>query len=210
MLFISDRRIFQIEHPFINSVSKSIIEVPIVQFAGAREKNCILNAKSYAEQNSGSQVITGYIFSSLGNVLVRAIGHAVVLEDGQLRCVTPPERDYIRRRGTQYFLPYKFEIEENGRLPAHTIAVDSHPSLERFALMENIIAEIKMKHPARASLDSTQSSIAIRAEYIEPYNDAVNEMKRLIPVIEQLALASMHRNNLCHCGSGKKYKSCCI
>ena len=209
MIFTSDKRMFQIKHPILKDIVKDIIEVPIVDFEGARMKNCILNAKDYSRKNNGAQVVTGFLFSSLGNVLLRIVGHAVVLENGVLKCVTPPEEEYIRQRGTQYFLPSDIEIT-NGRLPMGTISMVANPEIERFAQLENLIFEIKKQHPARELLDSKNSHIAISEKYIKPYNDAMKEMKRLIPIVEKLALVSMHRNNLCHCGSGKKYKSCCI
>ncbi|PTC01125.1 hypothetical protein C9975_03725 [Thalassospira xiamenensis] len=211
MFFISDEKIFKLKHPLIKSISKKVIEIPIVDLkgSGSRERNCILNAEAYSKNNPNSKVVKGYTFSSLGNVLVRLIGHAVIIENGQLKCVTPPEPEYIRRRGTIHFLPADFDII-NGRLPSQTISIVNHSVLERFAELENLLSAIKMKHPARESLNSDVSQIALKEEYIEQYNKTLKEYQLLIPKAEALALASMSRNDLCHCASGIKYKNCCM
>ncbi|ASC57165.1 hypothetical protein [Vibrio vulnificus] len=140
---------------FLNSIGIQSIDSVLIDVVNGGEKTqCYNNVRKYLEINNG-EVQFGWIFSKLGNVVLKLHAHAVVkLADGSLVCVTPPESGLSEI----LFAPDNsvLSLIVNDRLPTKAYALVDEKVVQEFVKLENL--ESKMR------LDGNQLAIAYIAQ----------------------------------------------
>ncbi|QEY12892.1 hypothetical protein [Cellvibrio sp. KY-YJ-3] len=184
------------------SISKEIIKraaisnivcVPIEPQIGSLPLSCLKNVKSYVEINGGN-IQFGWIFSCLGNVVLKKTAHAVVARDDKsLLCVTPNE---YKLDNLNFSPDNSIEgLIKNTFLPTHFVALVQNRSLENFLSLERELDQLRLNNIGIVS------SVDVR------------EIERRAAVLypEILDLAKKHTGgyDYCYCGSGRKRKNCC-
>lgn len=188
----------------------AVIVLPVSPIPGSRPKNCVLNVQEYIKLNGGEPQF-GWIFSSLGNVLIRFVGHCVVrTRDGLLLCVTPPEQAKVTRIG---FIPdnaLKPILRGVERLPAYTEVLIRNPIAKEYAKLENAKNEIICKYPARVSLSDDRLTTPLSDEDAQSMTEINHRLFEILPRLEMIVSRFQGVNQQCFCGSGRKYKKCCM
>jgi len=189
--------------------TKHIIDIPIINISGTKQRNCPFNVQSYIDQYGGVAKY-GWTYSTLANVIIRFVGHIVVEKaTGELLCVTPPELEISSIK----FIPddnVRIKTNSNGRLPVHTVALYDDYYLTRYADIENLISSIRAKYAARTSLAQTKKGVQLSQEDSIKYNVAMDELAYITNShLLTSIVKNTKRNDKCPCGSMLKYKKCC-
>lgn len=173
--------------------------VPVDAEADAQPNKCILNALE-AIHKDGGEVMLGWKVYVWPRVLVHLIGHAVVLRDGKMRCVTPSRAS---EKKILFLADPSLSFDEsdpNARLGGKMIPLRDDPDAARFVEVEEEINDIKVRLPRTSG------------EVMVPGSDAVRLMalqKEQPELIRRLTLRTKKPNEICICDSGRKFRKCC-
>lgn len=147
---------------------------------------CLNNVLEYLQTEQG-EIQFGWKFSILGNVIIRAIGHAVLKNNiGTLICITPNDLNLneinflpdnsIKSRIVNNYLPCKHvSLIDNNQVKACALAMDEYENL-------------KINDPSDLYAEKRQLSL----QHIQPYYESVLAQ----------ALLNTKMDDCCYCGSG--------
>lgn len=166
---------------------------------GALPNKCILNALDVAHRDRG-EVVMGWKIYVWPRVLVDLIGHALVLRDGAMRCVTPSQTSekrilFLADRSLSFN-----ENDPNARLGGKMIPLRDDPDVIRFIEVEEEIHGIKIKLPRTSGQVLVTGSDAHQLMALQ---------KEQPELIRRLTLRTKKPNEICICDSGRKFRKCC-
>src|SRR5258708_392594 len=173
--------------------------VPRQPNSEAAVNKCTFNVRQYLRTNPGTMVL-GWDISVWDRVLIDAIGHAVVEENGELLCVSPSKYGESRL----LFLRddrLSFDFDDSAaRMPAKQIPISKSREVARFIELGAAEVSIKSKYPVTSGQLLVRGKDAIRLQEI------ARERSQLMLSI---SLGHTENSNPCVCGSGRKFRKCC-
>jgi hypothetical protein len=187
---------------FCNEISNkaSPIFVKVTPIEGYRDDDCYGNVEDYIQKNGGS-VQYGWIIWEIPNIFIEAEFHAVWVNNGEYIDITPKSNNVERI----LFLPdperkFTGDLIDNVRKP-----------LVNDAFTKTTVIVGKRKFEIRKKYYDGSPDIEIpESEMIEleQYEKRVllSEMQKE----NSIEIKKFGRNKPCPCGSGKKFKNCCL
>lgn len=169
------------------------VYVPVKPEAGGEYNECFRNVKSKVERDGGN-IQFGWAIWEWPRVFLEAECHAVWESPGGELIDISPRSDAERK--VLFLADTKHEFDfadgsqrvENIRLPL----VDDPKVHEYIRLSQELFA------------------LAAGNETTIPRREALPLLKRLSQLEKQLLSRAVGRNDPCPCGSGEKYKRCCL
>ncbi|RJX31983.1 MAG: hypothetical protein C4516_04895 [Oxalobacter sp.] len=175
---------------FLLSRGYQPVEKVFVQpLQGGMQMSCLDNVRKYLANNGGDFQF-GWVFSMFGKFILKLHAHVVVrLDKDDLLCVTPPEQ-------TTRFINFSRDNSipsamVNDRLPTISFALVDAPIIHQLVQIENDedSARLRGDIPATKRIQAQRNWLA--DEFVT------------------FAKANTGRNEICYCGSTRKYKFCC-
>ena len=195
-LVTAPRKITKEIKKFANQITKkpNLIILTIQPDINSKNGECFKNVEDYIKSNDG-EIQYGWIIWETPNVMLEAEFHAVLkLPNGNLLDITPTND----REKEILFVPDNL-IKYNGE------KIDNirYPILKNnivFQFIKN--AEKKNKEMAKLGNKFTSNDLLTIFNDIPNYNEISEQFISLI-------IKNRGANDICICGSGKKYKQCC-
>jgi len=173
--------------------------VPVEPEPGALPNKCILNVLETTRRDGG-EVVVGWKVYLWPRVLVHLIGHAVVLRDGAMTCVTPSKNKAKRILFLADPSRSFDEDDPDARLGGKMIPLRDDADADRFIEVEEEINSIKVKLPRTSGQVMVTGPDAVRLAALQ---------KELPELIRRLTLRTKKPNEVCVCDSGRKFRKCC-
>lgn len=166
--------------------------------SGALRDECFDNVAKAIEE-SGGNIVYGWIIRLIPGVLIEAEFHAVQMTTtGSLRCVSPhePGVDWI------LFLADPDRTYQGSSVDSVRVRLAGAPTEvdELIRLKERQFQLVYTKPGSVVKLKGSEAAEHARI---------VQELSDLAPRLDS-ACGLPHRNEECCCGSGKKFKKCCM
>jgi hypothetical protein len=164
----------------LSSEEPIFLEVQKLKDIRSKKLECFFNVELFEKQGIGSKQLGWIIWYDLYDRLVKAEAHCVLkTQDNELIDVTPQED------GEEYIC----------FVPDNTLIDDGQVILDRFEILENT-KEVNLYVEQQKRFGEIH-----KFKYNLERQKLQNEPRR----VEK----KQGRNELCACGSGKKYKKCC-
>jgi hypothetical protein len=172
------------------------VYVPVRPAGGSREHECFANAAAHAAAHGG-QVVYGWALWEWPTVMVEGEFHAVWRSPGgDLVDVSPREDGEAR----VLFLPDPSRTHDGRQVDNIRRALRDDPRIHQLIELSARIFDV-MNAGGRAR---QTGEVFVPAVEVAPLLEARNDL------IRRLHSATPSRNAPCPCGSGRKYKQCCL
>ncbi|MGX9728002.1 MAG: SEC-C metal-binding domain-containing protein [Candidatus Electronema sp. VV] len=171
------------------------IFVPVKPVDSARYNYCLTDVPVYSQKHGGS-VQFGWIIWELKNIWIEAEFHACWINNDNIIIDITPKPDCE----TQIlFLPDSKRVYEDKIIANIRKPLIENESIRMLLIIENKKDEIRAKHYSKESGVDSEAETTEYQEWYAKFIDTLNRNNKKIG-----------RNDLCFCGSGLKYKKCCL